>query len=124
MTAKRVLSAGQCMADHGSISHTFRKAFGAEVVAAELLQGLGRGVRGEPFALVLVNRVFDADGSSGLELIRAIKADGALKAVPVMLVSNYDDAQAQAMEEGAVAGFGKAALGQPHMLQRVGKVLA
>jgi CheY-like chemotaxis protein len=76
------------------------------------------------FALVLVNRVFDADGSSGLELIRTLKADEALKAVPVMLVSNYDDAQAQAAEVGALPGFGKSALGRPHMLQRVGKVLA
>jgi CheY-like chemotaxis protein len=65
---------------------------------------------------VLVNRVLDADGSSGLELIRALKAEEQLRDVPVLLVSNYEDAQAQAVQAGAVPGFGKAELGQPHML--------
>ena len=76
-------------------------------------------LRQETFALVLVNRVFDADGSSGLDLIRALKAEEPLRDVPVMLVSNYEEAQAQAVQAGAALGFGKAALGQPHMLARV-----
>ena len=45
-------------------------------------------LRAGEFDLVLVNRVLDADGSSGLDLIRAIKADPDLANVPVMLVSN------------------------------------
>ena len=76
-------------------------------------------LRQEAFALVFVNRVFDADGSSGLDLIRRIKADEQLQAVPVMLVSNYEDAQTEAAEAGAAPGFGKAALGQRRMLDRV-----
>jgi hypothetical protein len=40
-----------------------------------------------------------------------------------MLVSNYEDAQAQAVQAGATTGFGKAALGQPHMLARVERYL-
>ncbi len=68
---------------------------------------------------MLVNRVFDADGSSGLDFIKTLKADAALTATPVMLVSNYEDAQAQAVAVGAVPGFGKATLGQPAMLERV-----
>jgi two-component system chemotaxis response regulator CheY len=119
MTTKRVLSAGQCPVDHGSISRTFRKAFGAEVVSADTQKEAMEKLRQEAFTLVLVNRVFDADGSSGLDLIRRIKADEQLQAVPVMLVSNYEDAQAEAAEAGAVPGFGKSALGQPRMLDRV-----
>jgi hypothetical protein len=41
-----------------------------------------------------------------------------------MLISNYEDAQKEAQAAGAVAGFGKAALGQPAMLDRVRPYLA
>jgi two-component system chemotaxis response regulator CheY len=117
--AKRVLSVGQCFADHSSITRVLRGSFGAEVVGADTQREALNALRQDSFALVLVNRVFDADGSSGLDLIGAIKAEEDLRDVPVMLVSNYEDAQAQAVREGAVLGFGKAALGQPHMLARV-----
>jgi two-component system chemotaxis response regulator CheY len=119
MAGKRVLSVGQCGADHGGITRALRQAFGAEVVAAhgadEALQQLRHG----EYALVLVNRVLDADGSDGVDVVRAVKADEALRRVPVMLVSNYDDAQAEAVTAGAEPGFGKAALGRPEMLERV-----
>jgi len=116
---KRVLSVGQCFADHSGITRVLRGPFGVEVVGADSQGEALDFLRQEPFALVLVNSVFDADGSSGLELIRAIKAEDELRNIPVMLVSNYEDAQAQAVREGAVPGFGKAALGQPYMLARV-----
>jgi len=123
MTTKRVLSVGQCGFDHGGISHAFRQAFGAEVTAAatgaRALELLGQ----ETFALVLVNRVFDADGDSGVDLIRRIKADEKLRTTPVMLVSNYADAQAEATAAGAEPGFGKGELGRPGMLERVRTLL-
>src|SRR5690348_16948431 len=123
MTVKRVLSVGQCMADHGSIARTLGRSFGAEVVPAdtadEALEQLHKGT----FALVLVNRILDTDGSPGLEVIRALKSDAQGSDIPVMLVSNHDEAQAQAVEAGAAPGFGKAALGRPEMLQRVGAIL-
>jgi two-component system chemotaxis response regulator CheY len=117
--AKRVLSVGQCFADHSGITRILRGSFGAEVVGADTRHEALEVLRQDSFALVLVNRVFDADGSSGLDLIGAIKAEDELRDVPVMLVSNYEDAQAQAVRKGAVPGFGKAALGQAHMLARV-----
>jgi DNA-binding response OmpR family regulator len=123
MPARRVLSVGQCFADHGSIARTFRQHLGAEVVpAATADEALGR-VREGAWDLVLVNRVLDADGTSGVEFIKRLKAEGALGGVPVVLVSNYEDAQRQAAEAGALPGFGKAALGQPHMLARVRALL-
>lgn len=117
--SRRVLSVGQCFADHSGITRVLRGAFAAEVIGADSAPEALQQLRQDTFALVLVNRVLDADGSSGLELIRALKADEQLRHVPVMLVSNYEDAQAQAVQAGAVPGFGKAALGQPHMLARV-----
>ncbi len=68
-------------------------------------------LRAGEFDLVLVNRIFDGDGSKGIELIRAIKADPHLARTPVMLVSNYAEAQAEAKELGALPGFGKGDLG-------------
>lgn len=123
MTAKRVLSVGQCSADHGSISWALERAFHAEVEPVASADEALRKLRQGSYALVLVNRVFDRDGSSGLDLVSAIKSDDKLRQVPVMLVSNYEDAQARAVQVGAEPGFGKSALGQPQMLERVGAFL-
>jgi CheY-like chemotaxis protein len=123
MTAKRVLSVGQCAADHSYISRTFQQAFAAEVVGVDTnVEALDK-LRREAFALVLVNRVFDADGSSGLEFIKQVKSDEALTQTPVMLVSNYQEAQKQAVDAGAAQGFGKAELGAVQMIERVKGVL-
>lgn len=119
MPTRRILSVGQCLMDHGAIERTLQQWFTVEVAGAatahEALQRLDQ----ERFDLILVNRVFDADGGSGLELIRALQADARFRSVPVMLVSNYADAQEQARQLGAVPGFGKAALGQPQMRERL-----
>jgi two-component system chemotaxis response regulator CheY len=117
MNAKRVLSVGQCAADQWSIARTLSQAFGAEVLSADSASEALDKLCCDSFALVLVNRIFDADGFGGLELIKVIRADPSLAAVPVMLVSNYDDAQSEAVAVGAVPGFGKAALGRPAMLE-------
>jgi two-component system chemotaxis response regulator CheY len=123
MSARRILSVGQCAFDHSNISRTFQSSFGTEVVPAntadEALQKLQQG----PFALVLVNRIFDRDGDSGLALLRQLKETPELSQVPVMLVSNFEDAQQQAVAAGALQGFGKSALGRPEMLDRVRVVL-
>jgi len=124
MTAKRVLSVGQCAADHYGISLTLRQAFGAEIEPASTQAEALRLLRQEPFAVVLVNRIFDADGDSGVDLIRRVKADEGLRTTPVLLISNYADAQNEAAEAGAEPGFGKAELGRPEMLDIVRPFLA
>jgi len=112
MTTPRVLSVGQCGMDHGRIARYLRNTFGAGVddadTAAEALDALRAGGVG----LVLVNRILDADGSPGLDLIRAIKSDPALAGTPTMLVSNYPEAQREAAALGALPGFGKADVGR------------
>ncbi len=119
MTAKRVLSVGQCGADHGAISRTLHGNFGVDVVPADSLEEALQALNQEPFALVLVNRVLDGDGSQGLDVVRQIAADEKLRSIPVMLVSNYEDAQREAEASGAKRGFGKAALGSPATLARL-----
>jgi len=119
MPGKHVLSVGQCCADHGALAHTLERHFQAEVVSVATADEALAELRQRPFDLVLVNRVFDADGSAGLDLVEQIKADTKLRELPVMLVSNYEDAQRQATAKGALPGFGKAALGQAPMLARL-----
>jgi CheY-like chemotaxis protein len=120
---KRVLSIGQCAADSPMIAQMLRRHFDAETLSvaseAEALQLL----RERSVALVLINRILDADGSSGLEVLQQLKADEMLRDIPVMLVSNYPDAQQQAVAAGALAGFGKAALNEPETVARLRAVL-
>ncbi len=106
----RILDVGQCGFDHGSISRHLTKAYGAEVARASSTAEALKVLRGGKFDLVLVNRVFDRDGTPGLDLIRALKADPDLADLPVMLVSNYPEAQAEARTLGALPWFGKADL--------------
>jgi len=116
---KRVLSIGQCAADDFALSRAIRRHFDAEVIAAQTAAEALDKLRENSFALVLVNRVFDADDTSGIEFIKELKIEENLRQVPVMLVSNHQDAQREAVEAGAVPGFGKGALGQPPMLARL-----
>ena len=119
MKAKRVLSVGQCWADHGSIARTLKKEFGTEVDAADEAAAALERLRKGGYSLVLVNRVFDSNGASGMDLIKKVKSDPTLQSVPIMLVSNYDDAQFEAAAAGAMPGFGKSSLGRPQMLERI-----
>jgi DNA-binding response OmpR family regulator len=119
MTAKRVLSVGHCAADHVEISRLLRTACGAEATPAHDAAEAIAWLRREAFDLVLINRIFDADGDSGLELIRRIGAEEGLRAPPVMLVSDHDDAQREAVAAGAVPGFGKASLGRSETAKRL-----
>ena len=123
MPSTRVLSVGQCSYDQGAITRTLEHAFDVRVKGAVAKDDALEALRSEPFNLVLVNRILDRDGSSGLDLIRAIKADPELAEVPVMLVSNYGDAQADAVAIGALRGFGKVELRDPATRDRLAEVL-
>ena len=108
----RVLSVGQCGFDHRNLSGFFRRFFGAETVAVDSAAAAVEALRGGPFELVLVNRILDLDGGSGIALVRQLKArdEPEIAGTPVMLVSNYEDARRQAEALGALPGFGKADL--------------
>jgi two-component system chemotaxis response regulator CheY len=122
MATKKVLSVGQCGADHPAIARVIREQFDADVVPADSADEAFAELRSGDYDLVLANRVFDL-GGSGLEFIAQLKADDAIKDVPVMLVSNYPDAQAEAAARGALPGFGKAALRDPDTLRKLSAAL-
>jgi two-component system chemotaxis response regulator CheY len=121
----RVLNVGQCGFDHRSISSYLSDRFGARVESAESFDDAHQALRRGKFDLVLVNRVLDMDGSSGLELIQRLKEDAqeALKAIPVMLVSDYPEAQRMAVELGAEPGFGKSEMESPATFERLRALL-
>jgi two-component system chemotaxis response regulator CheY len=106
------------------LNRALRQLADVEVVAVDDAAAAWRALRQASFHLVLVNRVFDADGGQGLALIQALLADAALGDLPVMLVSNYPQHQAAAQAAGARPGIGKAQLGDPAALARLQAVLA
>jgi len=119
LAKRKILSVGQCAADHATLARFFTTQYKADLVPAQTTDEALERLRQETFDLVLVNRLLDADGSPGLDLIRAMQAEAALRPVPVMLVSNYEEAQAQAVTAGARPGFGKAGLTDPATRERL-----
>ena len=105
----KILSIGQCNADAGAIARTLADRFDATVDTAHSATEALRKVKVGSFDLVLINRILDADGTSGLDLLELLIENG----VPVMLVSDRADAQDAAVALGGVRGFGKSALSRP-----------
>ncbi len=104
---------GHCGADRMMLERVVFDVLGADfpVYAANDTAQLDRFASSR--SLLLVNRQLDgrfATGS-GIELIR----DLARQPDPpvAMLISNYDDAQQQAIEAGGARGFGKSHLHDP-----------
>ncbi len=107
---KRVLDIGNCNADHRSIRGLLETHFAATVDRAHTADEALAALRAGRYDLVLVNRILDRDGTEGVDVIRRMKADPAVCGLPVMLISNYADAQDAAVAAGALRGFGKADL--------------
>ena len=121
----KILDVGQCDFDHSRIAGFFSRRFGALVDRAHGLDDARGRLEAGRYDLVLVNRLLDADQTPGVDVIRAMKddADGALAGVPVMLVSNFPDAQEAAVAAGALPGFGKAELEDPATADRLASLL-
>ena len=120
---KTVLNVGQCNTDHSSISRTLNENFEVLIAAAESHEEALQKAKELSCDLILVNRIYDATGTEGLKTIEVLKSDDATANIPVMLVSNFEDAQAQAVKLGALAGFGKAALASEETLGRLRTIL-
>ena len=124
MPIQRVALVGHCGFDSGSLSR-FAKSFApdAEVVRVNDQKALDK-VAGQG-TLLLVNRVLDGRfnaGGSGIALIKTIA--GQADACPTMLISNYEDAQEEAVSAGALPGFGKSQVGDPATQQRLAAAIA
>ncbi len=107
----RVLSVGSCSSDDARLARVVAAETGSAFQAAfdpdEALEKIAK----EDYSLILVNRVIDGDGSSGVDFIARARASGV--SVPLMLISDHADAQAAAVANGALPGFGKRGLFSP-----------
>jgi len=110
MPAHTVLDVGQCDFDHSRISHHLGSHFDVTVVRAHSFEESIKLAGETKFDLVLINRLLDRDQSAGLEILKTLKSNEATSSIPVMLVSNFEDAQIEAVAAGAEQGFGKASL--------------
>jgi len=115
---KRIALVGHCGPDAAMLKHAVQRvARDATVQVITDDQQLQRAAGSD--VLLLVNRVLDGSFSvsNGVDLIRELagRADGPR----FMLVSNFDDAQAEAQQAGAYPGFGKQEVGQNRMRERL-----
>lgn len=117
MDAPRVLSVGQCGFDSGSIKNLFERKFGAVVDSVDNAREAQAHLTAGTYGLVLINRRLDADGSSGITLLEQLHLQA--PAVPLMLISDRADAQAEAVEKGALEGFGKSELKSDETAARI-----
>ena len=120
--AVSVLSVGQCSSDDYRIGALLEKVAGAVLTSAYTVEEAKRELARGTFALVLVNRIIDGDGSFGVAFIAEARRTGS--PLPFMLVSDYAEAQAEAVAVGAVPGFGKSQLRDPGVAETLRKALA
>ena len=121
---KYVLDIGNCSPDHTSISKMLRKHFSVEITQADQTVDALAKLRQKRFDLILVNRKLDCDYTDGLEVIKAIKSEPEFTPIPVMLITNHDNYQQEALAIGAEYGFGKLQLSEPSTHEKLEKFLA
>ncbi len=118
-----ILSVGQCGPDHSSISQFLNQHFDVNIVTADLADDTLDALQNQSVDLVLINRKLDTDYTDGMLILKMIKADPQLAKTPVMIVSNFEDAQRAAVAAGAEYGIGKSELALPATKERVAAVL-
>lgn len=116
---KRVLDVGQCNPDHAAIRYLLEQNFHVEVIRAHELDDTLQILQSRSCDLVLINRKLDIDYSDGMQILQTLKAAPDLSAIPVMLVTNYPEFQAEAIAAGAVPGFGKDGLRSPETIKKL-----
>jgi len=95
------------------------ESLGVEVLQAHTQDQALEMIANEGFDLVVVNRKLDNDYSDGTDLITKIKSSPEIQQTRVMLVSNLEDAQQEAVQLGAEPGFGKLQLSRSDLRARL-----
>jgi two-component system chemotaxis response regulator CheY len=117
--SKKVALVGHCGPDSSYLRIVVSRAAGeAKVVSADDSRSLERLLE-DGVDLLLLNRQLDFgfDEDEGVAVIRKLRQTH--PNVKLMLVSNYPDAQAAAVAEGALPGFGKRELNSPKVAEMI-----
>ena len=120
-TPIRVALIGHCVPDSGMLKSVVSRIFPAcEVVRVNDEQTALDEVKRSD--LLLINRQMDGDfpgvSGMGINLIRELRGVPERKAA-LILVSNFEDAQQEAVGIGAAPGFGKAKAGSAEAAERM-----
>lgn len=123
MAAASVLDVGNCDPDHGMIQQMLRENFDVRIDRVMFVDDALARMRENRYDLVLFNRLIFEDGNEGIELLKKAKADPALQSVPIMMISNFEDAQAASIAAGGEPGFGKKTIFAPATIELLSKYL-
>jgi response regulator RpfG family c-di-GMP phosphodiesterase len=123
MNQRRVLDVGNCGPDHASIRRMLTTNFGAEVIQTHGLDDTLAELQKNSADLVLINRKLDQDYSDGIVILEHIKSKPEHAELPVMLITNYAEYQANAVALGALPGFGKLEINSPETRAKLASVL-
>src|SRR5688572_29894309 len=122
--SKKVVLVGHCGPDSSYLRIAVSRAGkDVQVLAADDGEELQRVLDGGA-DLLLFNRELDFgfDERQGVAVIRKLRPH--YPNVKMMLVSNYPEAQAAAVAEGALPGFGKRELHSPRVAELIREALA
>ena len=113
--SKTVALIGHCGPDSSFLRITVSRAHKEAQVLSVDDDGDLKRLLDDGVDLLLLNRQLDYgfDTHEGVALLKKIRSK--YPAVKAMLVSNYADAQAAAVAEGALPGFGKREIGSPRV---------
>ncbi|MEZ6096527.1 MAG: hypothetical protein R3C03_20245 [Pirellulaceae bacterium] len=108
----RIVIAGNCYPDNQAIKRLLTQCIPApaEIQFVDSAAELKAALSAATITLVIVNRIFDVTGENGVETIRNLKSSDANTQTNLMLLSNYEWAQDEAIAAGAIGGFGKSSL--------------
>ncbi len=105
-----VLLVGNCGPDTFALESLFQELGVSQTASAESAEEVEALLAQQNYKLILLNRVFDATGELALDLLAKLSPQ---QRQHCMLISNYPDAHASAVELGAQSGFGKRQLRDP-----------
>lgn len=123
MAAASVLDVGNCDPDHGMIQQMLRENFDIRIDRVMFVDDALARMRENRYDIVLFNRLIFENGTEGIELLKKAKADPALQSVPIMMISNFEEAQAASVAAGGEPGFGKKSVFADATIQMLSRYL-
>lgn len=117
----RILDVCPCSFDHADMRKTIARVCTASVDQVRTGADAMKHIQQHPYDLVLINRTLDGP-MDGLSLLAALRSQAVPP--PMMLISNYADAQASALALGALPGFGRAKIDDPVSAQQIRRALS
>lgn len=123
MAQAAVLEVGNCEPDHYVLNRMLTERFDVSVDQVMFVDEALAKMKSGQYSLVLFNRLIFADGSPGLTLVERARAEGVANGTPMMMISNFDEAQQKSVAAGGVPGFGKNAIFDESTAQMLAKYL-